>query len=91
MANKDAPITDQKMMERPSLWPKWPWLPLKRRPGRDLGCLYASSQGGNPVVFVSVNLWQMAESEWKDKPVQEWPGYRLVTPAELIAEGWIVD
>jgi hypothetical protein len=82
-------VTEQQMMERPSLWPQWPWLPLKRNSGRDLGCLYASSQGGNPVTFVGVNLFDMAKL--KDKPIPEWPGFRLVTPAELIKEGWIVD
>lgn len=89
MVTEKPKVTEQKMMETPSLWPQWPWLPLKKVGGREIGCIFASAAGGDPVTFVSANLWGL--DALKDKPVKEWPGYRLVTPADLVKEGWIVD
>lgn len=83
---------DQKMMETPRHWPKWPFLPLKRfTNGRmESAVLYATAQDGKPVVFVKVNLFGIKD-EVASKPISEWPGYREVTPAEIVAEGWVVD
>lgn len=81
---------DQAMMEHPDQWPCWPWLPIKRRKPHgppDCAVLYAGSSDPEKVVFAQVGMYNMPEG----KPITEWPGFRVVTPADLLAEGWVVD
>ena len=74
---------DLGMMSDPEKWPRWPYLPLKKRGSLDLGVLCASRNPEGKMLFSpNANLYSdpktWAESSWK-------------TPEELVEEGWVVD
>jgi hypothetical protein len=84
----DVDKDDRGMILHPNLWPKWPYLPVKRR-------LEGGSFPETGVIWIGtkfniyfVNLFDMPKSAEEFKATNHIP-YNNVD--ELIADGWIVD
>lgn len=79
------------MMSNPGLWPRWPWLPMKRRKVGDLpdtGLLHADAEAGKPTKLYKGNLYEGLgwfprhdQAFWK-----EYPNFDAI-----VADGWVVD
>lgn len=83
-----AELNDEKFISDPTAWPNWPILPLKRYIGASMpqfAIVLATAKGGDPVkILVGVNMWD----KWTQEQVMAAP---LMTPAEIVANGWVVD
>lgn len=83
-------LTDKEFIHSQKLWPKWPFLPMKRdKPGdnKELGCLFAVE--GMESVIVKVNLWQIRGP--LGKVIQEHGVIPYPSVDAMLADGWIVD
>ena len=80
---------DLRMIMDPSLWPRWPLLPLKRHKKDysmpDMGCMCEGALEDRFVIY-EINCWHP-----KETPLP-WPEIaRYNTAEELIADGWKID
>ena len=79
---KDQIIKDRnhlEMMRSPDLWPRWPYLPIKRSRGHDVECKVLVAT--NPPTIIDTNLWMITGQEERT----------VVDPEQLVADGWEVD
>jgi hypothetical protein len=76
------------MIQNPTLWPRWPFLPVKRWVGHDLQCGLIEACTGRLTWVRIANLWGLPKTraEFDALPKHEYP-----TPEALIADGWVVD
>ena len=72
--------TDVEFMQRPNLWPVWPFLPLKR-PG-ELGVLVELQRGVEPTVHLA-NLYMVKIGV---SPTKTYSSFQA-----LYDDGWRVD
>lgn len=92
MAKRKADRTndDRAFIERPDQWPRWPWLPLKRKNSeladKNLGVLIAN--GAKDYTVYHVNLFDLP------MPIERFkasPRTTYLTLDALLADGWRVD
>lgn len=87
MAKQQAP-SDIEMISNVGNWPRWPYLPMKRRrpDGRMPECGVLVVVGENPLAFKfakDANLWHLS-TEQIQTAVE-------VDPQQLLNEGWEID
>lgn len=79
---------EKAMMQQPSRWIHWPFLPLKKR-NMETAVLVALSLKGNTSKFLAnQNLWMLPRGEELKQLVEAAPA---TDADQLVAEGWLVD
>lgn len=74
------------MLNDPSSWPRWPWLPMKKRPGgiadpNGLGYIYGDP--GQPIILHVGNMLSTDMSKL--------PTLTFESVEALMQAGWVVD
>ena len=79
---------EKEMMENPSRWPQWPFLPVKRYKGKgfpDCGVLYDNREHLNTVFMI--NLWDIkGQKQLLDSEKACYPSVD-----DVLRDGWVVD
>ncbi len=85
-------IDDQRMMEHPERWPRWPVLPIKRRMDHglpDYAVMLAIEHHGTTVVHI--NLSYISNGKTLNQIVEDSATTVYPDIDSLLDDGWIVD
>jgi hypothetical protein len=81
---------DLAMMSDPRLWPRWPWLPMKRhgKDGLECATLHADAYADKPNVLYTITLYEIKTYfPTPEMPkTKEYPNF-----AAMLQDGWEVD
>jgi hypothetical protein len=81
------PKTDKQMIQNPDLWPRWPWLPVKKSAQTLLTGLLCCSEEhleGKMIIYHAY-LYKMPET-MEGVPTTEYPNVDA-----MLADGWVID
>jgi hypothetical protein len=87
---------DLRMIQEPSWWTLWPYLPMKRRTttgksvGVEVGFMIAAD--GYRLTVFRHNVLTLPKAKTVSELIQKLPNYQSYpTPEALLADGWMVD
>lgn len=83
--------TEKEFMQNPSLWPRWPILPVKRSKDRKHGVLAEFGMPDRPEIKPIIYLANLFDLSDKVTDFSKLPKLEYDTFDDLINDGWVVD